>query len=400
MPFASVPETRWPCERRPGEAPGSRCLARPGCLRSPVACARSRLPRGRPAVAVPDLESAIVPTLREVGEVEAIRLLTRDAAAGAGVIVGPGDDAAVLRCDPGEDLVATTDALVEGRHYLPEWLPPSGRGARLAAANLSDLAAMAARPRWALLSAGARPEHEMEALLEFQRGLAVALGAEGASIVGGNLSAVAGDEWWSLTLLGSVARGRAWTRAGAKPGDLLAVTGFPGRAAAGLALARRVSPGASPGPAAEWRPLMDAWLKPRARVGFALALEPARAVTAAIDISDGFAGDLARLCEAGGVGCEVDERSLPDDPALERAAKALGLAASTLRLGPSDDYELLLAIDPARRDACERVARESGTPLAFAGRFTNRRGEISLVAAHGKRTALDPRGFDHFARKP
>lgn len=339
-----------------------------------------------------------MPTLREVGEFEAIRLLMGDGAPRADVIVGPGDDAAVLRCEPGEDLVATTDAFVEGRHYLPEWLPPAERGARLAAANLSDLAAMAARPRWALLSIGARPEHEIKALVAFQRGLAAALGAEGASIVGGNVTAVEGGEWWSLTLLGAVARGRAWTRAGARAGDLLAVTGMPGRAATGLALARHESPAAFRAERDEaWRPLLDAWLRPKARVAFALALAPSGAVTAAIDVSDGLTGDLAHLCEASGVGCELHPRSLPVDPVMERAAEALGLPVAALRYGPGDDYELLLAVDPARRDACERVARASGTPLAFAGRFTERRGELTLVTADGARTPLDARGFDHFA---
>lgn len=339
-----------------------------------------------------------MPTLREVGEFEAIRLLTRGRAEGTGIVVGPGDDAAVLRPDPGDDLVATTDAAVEGRHYLPEWTTPAERGSRLAVANLSDLAAMAARPRWALLSIGARPEHPMGSLLEFQRGLAKALGAEGAAVVGGNLTAVEGDEWWSLTLLGSVAPGRAWTRAGARAGDLLAVTGWPGRAAAGLALARLGSPAAFQAAHEEaWRPLLEAWLRPRARVALALALAPAGAVTAAIDVSDGLTGDLAHLCEASGVGCEVHPRSLPVDPLLERAAAALGLSVAALRYGPSDDYELLLAVDPGRRDACERAARESGTPLSFAGRFTDRRGELTLVTGDGARMPLDVRGFDHFA---
>ena len=334
-----------------------------------------------------------MPTLRDVGELEAIRLLTRGAG-GADVIVGPGDDAAVLRCDPGEDLVATTDALVEGRHFLPAWLAPAERGARLAAVNLSDLAAMAARPRWALLSVGARAEHEMDALLEFQSGLAASLATEGAVVAGGNLAAVRGDEWWSLTLLGSVARGRAWTRAGARPGDLLALTGRPGRAGAGLALATRDARAAGD---EAWRPLLDAWLRPRARVPFALALAPAGAVKAAIDVSDGLACDLARLCDASTVGCDVDGRHLPADPLLERAAATLGIPAATLRFGPSDDYELLLAIEPGRRDACESVARETDTPLAFVGQFTSRRGELSLVAEDGARRPIDPRGFDHFA---
>jgi thiamine-monophosphate kinase len=343
-----------------------------------------------------------VRTLRELGEQETIRLLTRGAAR-ADVVVGPGDDAAVLRSDPGEDLVATTDALVEGRHFLPAWLTPAERGARLATANLSDLAAMAARPRWALLAIGARGEHEVESLLEFQNGLAAALAPEGAVVVGGNLTAVRSEEWWSLTLLGSAARGRTWTRAGARPGHLLAVTGRPGRAAAGLALARAAEsarPDGAAGPAADdeaWRPLLDAWLRPRARVSFALALSPANAVTAAIDISDGLAGDLARLCEPGGVGCDVQAAVLPEDPLLERAAATLGLPVTELRFGPSDDYELLLAIDPMKRHAAERAARETGTPFAFAGRFTDRRGELSLVSADGARQPLSPRGFDHFA---
>jgi thiamine-monophosphate kinase len=339
-----------------------------------------------------------VPTLHEIGEVEAIRLLTGGAAGRADVVVGPGDDAAVLRSDPGEDLVATTDALVEGRHFLPAWLTSAERGARLAAVNLSDLAAMAARPRWALLAIGARPQHEMDALLEFQRGLAAALAAEGAAIVGGNLTAVRGDEWWSLTLIGAVARGAAWTRAGARPGDLLALTGYPGRAAAGLALARREPPRETADAGEEaWRPLLDAWLRPRARVAFASSLARAGAVRAAIDVSDGLAGDIAHLCEAGGVGCEVEARSLPRDALLERAAQALGVPASALRLGPSDDYELLLAVDPAGRDACERAARAADTPLAFVGRITERRGERVLVTEDGARMPLDARGFDHFA---
>jgi len=336
-----------------------------------------------------------MPTLRDVGEIEAIRLLHQAVLGRADVVVGPGDDAAVLRCDASEDLVATTDALVEGRHYLPLWLNPAARGARLAAVNLSDLAAMAARPRWALLSIGARPEHEMDALVEFQRGLETALAKEGATIAGGNLVAVDGEEWWSLTLLGSVARGRAWTRAGARPGDLLALTGHPGRAAAGLALARRA--GAPDAVDPKWRPLLEAWLEPRARTAFAQALAPAEAVTAAIDVSDGLAADLAHLCDASGMGCDVDAWSLPEDPLLGRAAGTLGLAVTPLRLGPSDDYELLLAVDPRSRDAAERAARESGTPLAFLGRFTGRRGELALLAVDGARTPLDPRGFDHFA---
>jgi thiamine-monophosphate kinase len=310
------------------------------------------------------------------------------------VVIGSGDDAAILRPPAGHDLVATTDAFVEGRHYAPAWFEAREIGARLAIANLSDFAAMAARPRWALLSIGARGEHELDALVALQDGLAEALAAEGASVVGGNLAAVDGAEWLSLTLLGETPHGRGWTRSGARAGDLLAVTGAPGRAGAGCLLARRL--GAEAG-ATAWRPLLDAWIRPSSRVKLALALRSSDAVTAAIDVSDGFGGDLAHLCEASGLGAEIVEASWPADPLLERAAEKLDVGLEVLRFGPSDDYELILAVDPRRRAACEETARASGVSLAIVGHFTDAPGALTLVTTDGGRRALPSGGFDHFA---
>jgi thiamine-monophosphate kinase len=343
-------------------------------------------------------------TLGELGEFEVVRRLTamRGAAGGersgaadprAGVVVGSGDDAAVLRPAPGSDLVATTDAFVEGGHFLREWCPPRMAGARLAQANLSDLAAMAAVPRWALLSIGARRESEATDLVAFQSGLSEALEAAGAVLVGGNLTAVAGAEWYSLTLLGECGRGREWTRCGARPGDLIAVSGRPGRAGAGLALVRALGEGAR---APEWTPLLEAWLAPVARVTLARALCEAGAVTAAIDLSDGFAGDLGHLCESSGVGAAVDESEWPEDALLAGAAAALGVAPAALRFGPSDDYELLLAVDPAGRADCERAAAALGVPLAFVGCFAATPGRLALRSPDGVTRPLGGTGHDHF----
>lgn len=336
--------------------------------------------------------------LRELGEFETIRRLTHGRGEDAAVIVGPGDDAAVLRPAPGMDLVVTTDTFVEGRHYLPEWLGPAGRGSRLAAANLSDLAAMAALPRWALLSIGARADHEVESLVAFERGLEQALEAEGAVVVGGNLTATDGPEWFSLTLLGEVAPGRAWSRRGARPGDLIAVSGAPGRAGAAWRLAASMGAQSRDRVRADWPVLMDAWLKPGARVALSQALAGCGAVRAAIDISDGVLGDLDHLCAAGGVGAEIAAGAGSGDAELARAAATLGIGPFELWGGPSDDYELLLAVDPAGRERCEQAAVAAGAALTFIGAFTDERGVIARLEPDGSRRALDPVGFEHFAR--
>lgn len=329
-----------------------------------------------------------MPSLRELGELEVVRRLTAARVAPAGTLVDAGDDAAVLRVEPNRELVATTDAFVEGRHYPTERVAPGALGARLALANLSDLAAMAARPRWALLSMGVRPYHDADDLIGLQAGVAKALSAEEAGLVGGNLAAVEGPEWFSLTLIGDVERGRVWTRSGARPGDLVGVTGSPGRAAAGLRLLRE--PAASPA-ISGLESLIDAWRAPVCRVRLARDLAGGDAVTAAIDISDGFAGDLARLAEASGVGAEIDEATWPQDALLERGAERLGVSLAELRFGPGDDYELLLALDPAAW-----AGREPRDGVAIVGRFTDVPGVLTIRGATGGERPLAVKGYDHF----
>jgi thiamine-monophosphate kinase len=334
--------------------------------------------------------------LSDIGEFEAIRRLIAARPAGSGIVVGAGDDAAILETTPGRNVVVTVDAFVEGVHYQPEALTPQELGARLGAANLSDLAAMAAHPRWGLVSMGVRPETSIETLLERDRGIADSLLAHEATLVGGNLTAAGGPEWMSFTLIGECIPGRAWQRAGARPGDLIAVTGHPGRAAAGLALGERER--RRPDPDDWWWPLFRAYAAPASRVKFAIALAETDAVTAAIDLSDGFVADLGHLCAASGAGAEVRAADWPADPWRARAAAESGQPEERIPTGPSDDYELLLAVRPEHRDTVLALAHQTGTPLTFVGRFTPEADRRMWIDEAGMRRDLPGGGYDHFHR--
>src|SRR5262249_40524316 len=146
--------------------------------------------------------------------------------------------------------------------------------------------------------------------------------------------------------------------------DAIAVTGHPGRAGAALAVIRALGEDAR---SSRWAPLIEAWTAPASRVDLARALAASGAVRAAIDVSDGLAGDLAQLCAASRAGARRERGGSPADAALAAAADALGVDLDPLRAGPSDDYELLLAVDPVGRETCASIAREAGVPLAWIG---------------------------------
>ncbi len=346
------------------------------------------------------------------GERSRIAALIAGLPQGVRVVLGPGDDAAVLRPRDGYDLVVTTDTFVEGRHFLRELVTPAEAGARLALANLSDLAAMAAEPRWALVSLVVPAAWNAADCESLEHACARALAAEGAVVVGGNLASGGGPFVATLTLLGEVACARAWTRSAARAGDMLAVSGVPGSAAAALALALSNTP---PSWSRVPEALQRAYVAPACRMRLARELATAGGVRAAIDLSDGLAGDLARLCEASGVGARLDAARLPASEALRHAARSLSALVgrsrppqdvgrqppdesallAQLQLSTSDDYELLLAVDPAAWARCAALAEASGAPLAAIGEVTAAPG-LRLRDADGAERALEGGGWDHF----
>jgi thiamine-monophosphate kinase len=249
------------------------------------------------------------------------------------IVLGIGDDAALVRPRRGEDLVVTTDALVEGVHFRWETQAPVTIGRRALNVNLSDLAAMGARPLGFTLALAAPPSLPIRRFGETVRGLALAARRYGCPLVGGNVSR-ARELSLSVTAFGAVKAGRALTRRGARPGDRLFVTGTLGGAA--LALAR----------AEAGRGRIRRAPEPRLRAGQALARM--RKCGPCIDLSDGLVADLEHLLEGGPsgrrLGAELNARGLPYATGLRAQAARLGLDAEALATAGGEDYELLFAL--------------------------------------------------------
>jgi thiamine-monophosphate kinase len=257
----------------------------------------------------------------------------------ADVRLGIGDDAAILQVPQGAELIATTDTLVAGVHFPPH-SPPASIGHRALAVNLSDLAAMGARPAWALLAL-TLPEVEEPWLEEFAAGLSALAREHRVALVGGDTTR--GPLCITVQLLGLAPAGTALRRSGAHPGDALFVSGCPGDAAAGLALEQERL--AAPAPARAY--LRERFLFPSPRVALGEALRVH--ASACIDVSDGLLGDAGKLAAASTVAVELNFEALPVSEPLRAA---LGdEQARTLALRGGDDYELCFAVPAAGLDA-------------------------------------------------
>ena len=330
------------------------------------------------------------------GEFELIRrYFVRGAAAQgpeAGVILGIGDDAALLELPAGTQLVAAVDTLVAGRHF-PLDADARSIGHRALAVNLSDMAAMGATPAWATLAL-TMPGADPDWLERFAGGLLDLADAHGVALVGGDTTR--GPLTLSVQILGHVPRGEALRRSGAAAGDVLAVTGTLGDAGAGLEFTAEGSAAAGAGVrAAAVNPAAVAELirrfeYPEPRVAFGLA---ARGIaSAAMDVSDGLVGDLPKLAQASGLGAHVAVERLPLSDAM-RAAVA-GPQARDWALAAGDDYELLLAVPPQRLVALEAAARRLNLRLTAIGEF--RTGSAVTWSLHGRDFVPGVRGYDHF----
>jgi thiamine-monophosphate kinase len=302
------------------------------------------------------------------------------------VALGVGDDAALLRVPPGHELVVAIDGMVEGVHF-PLDTDPAAFGHKLLAVNLSDLAAMGAEPAWATLFISL-PAADEAWVAAFAAGLFALAGAHGVDLVGGDT--VRGPRSAVLQAHGFVPAGQALRRDGARPGDLIVVTGTLGDGGAGLAVAEGRLPAATASDAAFLRDRLD---RPTPRLAAGVALRGL--ASAAIDVSDGLAADLGHILERSAVGASLEIARLPLSAPLSRAVADPG-ARWELALGAGDDYELCVTLPPERWDEAAARLAAIGCPATVVGRIDSEPG-LRLLGADAGPYRPSGRGFDHFA---
>lgn len=316
--------------------------------------------------------------MSEFALIDTIRALT--AQARGDVALGIGDDAALLDVPPGQQLVACTDTLVEGIHFL-HGTAAADLGWKALAVNLSDLAAMGAAPAWALLAL-TLPAGDRDFVHGFAEGYAALARQHGVALVGGDTTQ--GPLAVTVTALGTVPTGMALRRDGARIGDVVCATGTLGDAAGALRLlqARAEVPDA----------LLQRLHRPEPRLDAGHALR-GRA-SACIDVSDGLAADLAHVCAASGVAAELDADTLP--LSAELAGLFDAVTCRELALAGGDDYELCFTLAPADLDASLAALAQAGCSATPIGHIVAGAG-VSVRDRAGRALALPHAGWEHFA---
>ena len=348
--------------------------------------------------------------LSDLGEDQFLeRVRERVPRPGPQVKLGIGDDAAALVIPEGEQTLVSTDVMVEGVHFTRRTLPPRFVGRKAVAINVSDIAAMGGQPLAVLLSLATPMDTGVVELLEVFDGLIARASDFGLDLVGGNLSSSPGPVVLNVTVVGATRKRKLLARSRARVGDAIYVSGKLGASAAGLRLLNEgmvfsasgalIIPSAlrgGPLPLAEQ--CLHAHMDPEPRVALGRLLCERGIASACIDLSDGLACDLNRLCTASDVGSRIDEMDLPIHPgalAWERLKKRSPL---DVVLAGGEDYELLFTTHKEER--LEKWRAEFEVPVARIGEVTKASDGVRLVTREGSQRALEPAGWNHFRMRP
>jgi len=327
-----------------------------------------------------------ISSLGEFGLIEQIRrTAARDAKR---VRIGIGDDAAALVLSPSSALLATTDMLLEGVHFDLATTDLFSLGWKSAAVNLSDIAAMGGTPRFCLTALGIPSPLTVEDIRVFYQGVNACLKKFGAVLVGGDTCRSRTGLVISVSMLGEMDKKQVITRSGARPGDLIFVTGTLGDSSAGLEVLQRKAGGRGQG--TEVRKLIEKHLRPVPLIVEGRKIAASGIASAMIDVSDGLSSDLGHICEESGVGAEIVAANIPLGAGV-MSLKTLERPALAYALSGGEDYELLFTVPPDKL----RKFRSLRLGASEIGVITRGR-SMSIVGGDGRKALLPASGYDHF----
>jgi thiamine-monophosphate kinase len=336
--------------------------------------------------------------IHEVGEfglIDRLAARLRHAPNGGntGVVVGIGDDTAVLRYQPDHDIVATTDALVEGVHFREDTITYHNLGFKAMAASISDIAAMGGVPLHGLISIAIPSRMQVETLEEVYDGVAEMCNLFGCTVVGGDIVKTDGPLLINIALLGAVQRTKALLRSTAQVGDVVFVTGPLGGSAAGLALQCEHTDLVLEQSVRE--DLLRFHERPIPQVLAGQLLVQSDACTSCNDISDGLANELHEIASASGVSIRIQEEQIPIHPSVLQFSHRIGHNPYEWALYGGEDYQLVGTVRKHQLEIVQTLFREKSLPFYVIGEVTNPGSDVSIVS--GRSTVpLEKRGYHHF----
>lgn len=332
--------------------------------------------------------------LSDLGEFGLISRIAAEVSPIEGVITGIGDDAAVTALTPGMQLLTSTDMLLEGVHFCPDWHDPYRLGRKSLAVSISDIAAMGAIPRWALLSLAIPADCQLGIIDDFTRGFLAMAAEHGVALIGGDTCSSHSGLIVSVTIMAEQRPDLIVRRSGANPGDDIWVTGSLGDAA--LALSLLEHPENHPAITSECREqLLTALLDPTPCAMAGRMLAESGLVSAMIDISDGLLSDFGHIAELSCAGGTLDLASLPTSSAFKAASGCLPDFPFKLIFAGGEDYQLCFTAHPDNREKITEISKKCGVEATPVGIVTTLPG-VTIVQSDGSPYILQTSGFNHF----
>jgi thiamine-monophosphate kinase len=309
------------------------------------------------------------------------------------LILGIGDDTAVIQINEHRSLLITCDIQVEDQHFRLKNISPYQLGRRAMAVNLSDIAAMGGQPTYALVSLGFPGSFPLSDFDELFRGMKDELALFSAHIIGGNLSNISKELIIDITLLGEVSPDHILTRSGARPGDRIFVTGNLGESGAGFYILDKYGKNYH----REFHNLVQKHLQPVPQIEIGQRISRSGFATAMIDVSDGIASDLNHICTRSGVGAEIYQERIPLPDGIDKVTYFSGKSALYLALQCGEDYELLFTMKPDTPDAIiHLISSETGIAITEIGKILTIESGYKLIDLQNRRVLIQPKGWNHF----